>query len=88
MHWSPDWGIEYQGVYINEAEARHAASAPGMFYIQLPLDAELPIETCAYGTHDFPHSEASPFYRHRRMPFTAVLTNQLDRLQDSLSRAE
>lgn len=95
MHWCPEWGVEYQGVFTNEAEARHAASAPGMFYMELPLDAELPAQPCAYGVHDYPHSEASSFYRRRQMPYTAIQTEYLQenhreirRLRDLLSRTE
>lgn len=88
LHWCPDFGIEYQGVFTNEAEARHAASAPGMFYMELPLDAELPAEPCQFGVHDFPHSDASPFYRRRKAPYVAVPRTQMERLERSIQRAQ
>lgn len=87
MHWCPEFGIELQGVFTNEAEARHAASAPGMFYMELPLDAELPAQPCQFGTHDFPHSDASAFYRHRRMPFIAVPRNEVEAKIDQIIRS-
>lgn len=74
INWAPDYGIEYQGVFETEAAARHAASAPGTFYIELPLNCELPTETSSYGSHDFPHSSASCEYRNRRFSFVAVPT--------------
>lgn len=78
IQWCPDHGIEYQGVYTDEAEARHAASGPGMFVMEMPLNASLPLETCQYGVHDFPFSEASPMYRNRKFAFVAVPTKELD----------
>jgi hypothetical protein len=86
MHWCPDWGIEYQGVFTSGAEARYVAGCDGGFVIALPLDVELPAEPCQYGVHDFPQSEASAFYRRREMPFTAVSHSQMKRLKQSLAR--
>lgn len=82
--WCPDFGIEYQGVFKSEAEARYAASAPGFFYMELPLDASLPIGPCQYGVHDFPHSEASAEYRKRQLPFDAVPRKELKRLREKI----
>lgn len=81
IHWTPDYGIEYQGVYTDEAEARWAASGPGMFVIEVPLNASLPEETCQYGKHDFPLSEASASYRNRRLSFVAVPRERMDQLE-------
>lgn len=78
INWAPDYGIEYQGVYTDEAEARYAASEVGGFVIAMPLNACLPLQTCQYGTHDFPLSEASNEYRNRKFPFVAVLRRDLD----------
>lgn len=78
IQWAPDYGIEYQGVYTDESEARHVASGPGMFVIEMPLNASLPMETCQYGSHDFPMSEASSRYRNRKFPFIAVPRKELD----------
>lgn len=78
IQWAPDYGIEYQGVYTDESEARHVASGPGMFVIEMPLNASLPLETCQYGSHDFPMSEASSRYRNRKFPFVAVPRKELD----------
>lgn len=84
IQWAPDFGIEYQGVYTDESEARHVASGPGMFVIEMPLNASLPLETCQYGSHDFPLSEASSAYRNRKFPFVAVPRSQIERLQEKL----
>lgn len=78
INWAPDFGIEYQGVYTDEAAARHAASEVGGFVIAMPLNACLPLETCQFGAHDFPLSEASHEYRNRRFPFVAVPRKELD----------
>lgn len=78
INWAPDYGIEYQGIYTDAAEARYAASELGGFVIELPLNASLPLETCQFGAHDFPLSEASSQYRNRRFPFVAVPRNELD----------
>jgi hypothetical protein len=78
IQWAPDFGIEYQGVYTDASEARHVASGPGMFVIEMPLNASLPLETCQYGSHDFPLSDASHIYRNRRFPFVAVPRKELD----------
>lgn len=92
--WSSDYGVEYQGVYTDEAEARHAASADGWSYYRLPLNGCLPCETVKYGVHDFPLSDASAAYRRMALPFVAVpmkdlqnlvlLENKLDDLHDRL----
>lgn len=84
IQWAPDYGIEYQGVYTDEAEARWAASGQGMFLIELPLNASLPTETCQYGVHDFPLSEASHEYRNRKFQYVAVPCGQLERLQEKI----
>jgi hypothetical protein len=84
IQWAPDFGIEYQGVYTDASEARHVASGPGMFVIEMPLNSSLPLETCQYGSHDFPLSEASSTYRNRKFPFVAVPRSQIERLQEKL----
>jgi hypothetical protein len=82
LNWCPDYGIEYQGVFTDEAEARHAASGPGMFYMELPLNAELPEETSQFGVHDFPLSEASSEYRNRRFSFVTIPRRDFELLDD------
>jgi hypothetical protein len=84
IRWVPDHGIEYQGVYSDEAEARWAASGPGMFVMEVPLNASLPLETCQFGAHDFPLSEASHEYRNRKFPFVAVPRSQIERLHEKV----
>lgn len=84
IHWTPDYGIEYQGVYIDEAEARWAASGAGMFVMEVPFNACLPEETCQFGKHDFPLSEASPMYRNRSLSFVAIPRERLAQLEDKV----
>lgn len=84
IQWAPDYGIEYQGVYTDASEARHVASGPGMFVMEIPFNASLPLETCQFGSHDFPLSEASPQYRNRKFPFVAVPRSQIERLQEKI----
>jgi hypothetical protein len=84
LNWCPDYGIEYQGVFTDEAEARHAASGPGLFYIELPLNAELPQETAQFGKHDFPLSEASSEYRNRRWSFVTVPRRDFELLEQKI----
>lgn len=72
LHWCPDFGIEYQGVFTDEAEARYEASRAGGFYMELPLNGALPDTACQFGKHDFPLSEASAEYRNRKPAFVAV----------------
>lgn len=88
INWCPDYGIEYQAIYDNEAAARHAASMPGGFYMELPLNAELPAETSQFGKHDFPLSEASAEYRNRQFPLVAVPRAALARLEQQLLRTQ
>lgn len=86
INWSPDYGIEYQGVYDTEAEARYAASTPGGFYMELPLNAELPQATAQFGKHDFPLSDASADYRNRRFPFVTIPRSQFDALDAKIAQ--
>jgi len=86
LNWCPDYGIEYQGVYTDEAEARYEASAPGRFYLELPLDASLPDETAQYGVHDFPLSDASHEYRRRKFAYVVIPRVQLEALSQQVER--
>lgn len=86
--WSSDYGVEYQGVYTDEAEARRAASPDGWSYTQIPLNGSLPDQTSQYGVHDFPASEASHEYRNRKLGFTAVPTWQLALMNDKLNETD
>jgi len=86
LNWCPDYGIEYQGVYTDEAEARYNASAQGAFYMELPLNASLPDETAQFGVHDFPLSEASAEYRRRRFAYVSIPRVQLEALSQKVER--
>ena len=76
--WSSDYGVEYQGVFTEEAAARHAASADGWSLTKIPLNDVLPTETCQYGVHDFPTSEASQLYRKRQLGFQVIASKHFD----------
>lgn len=88
INWAPDYGIEYQGVYTDAAEARYAASEAGGFVIEVPLNASLPPETCQYGAHDFPLSEVSHQYRNRKFQFVAVPRGQIERLREKIQATD
>ena len=88
INWCPDFGIEYQGVYEDEAAARHAASMPGGFFMELPLNVELPQETAQYGKHDFPLSEASAEYRTREFAMVAVPRSSMIKLEHQIQRTQ
>lgn len=78
--------FEDRGVFVDEADARWAANCHGGSYKQVPLDAALPEETCRFGIHDFPQSEASPMYRNRQLPYCTVPSRQIEWLQDLLNQ--
>lgn len=88
FQWCPDFGIEYLGVFTDEAEARYHASQAGGFVMQLPLNAVLPDSPCQFGTHDFPLSEFSAEYRNRQFPFVAVPRGQLAMLSRRVEEVE
>lgn len=88
IHWTPDYGIEYLGVFTEEGAARHAASCDGGFVMEVPWNDSLPEETCQFGKHDFPLSEASAEYRNRRLSFVAVHRDRLDEKVEHLRSLE
>lgn len=88
FQWCPDYGIEYLGVFTEEAEARYHASTAGGFVMELPLNAVLPSAPCQFGTHDFPLSEFSAEYRNRQFPFVAVPRGQLAMLGRKIEEVE
>lgn len=88
FQWCPDYGIEYLGVFTDEAEARYHASQAGGFVMQLPLNAVLPDIPCQFGRHDFPLSEFSSEYRNRQFPFVAVPRGQLAMLGRKIEEVE
>ena len=78
--------VELQGGYTSKADAYNAARADGWFYLEIPLNVPLPAETCHFGCHDFPVSEASPLYRQRPVD-TVILTDQmLKKLDEGIGR--
>lgn len=86
IHWTPDYGIEYQGVFTDESEARYEASMVGGFVMEIPFNASLPEETCQYGKHDFPLSEASSEYRNRKLSFVAVSREKMAELEKKVEQ--
>lgn len=86
INWCPDYGIEYQGIYDTEAAARFAASEPGGFYMELPLNAELPEQTAQFGKHDFPLSDASMEYRNRHFAFVTIPRDDFEALDRKVAQ--
>jgi hypothetical protein len=81
--------IEYRGAFDNEAGARWAANCKGGAYKPISLNAALPEETVSYGAGDVPQSEESPWYRRGVMlPFTAVPTQELQKLQEAKNHTD
>lgn len=86
-----DWQVvdycsyEDRGVFVKESDARWAANCHGGSYKAIPLNAALPEETCKFGTHDFPQSDASPLYRRRRLPYCAVPTRRVELLNSIIT---
>lgn len=79
---------EDRGFFTNEADARWAANCKGGSYKALPLDAALPEETCKFGTHDFPQSPSSSYYRNRKLPYCTVPSRHIEWLQNLLKQTE
>lgn len=88
FQWCPDYGIEYLGVFTDEAEARYHASTAGGFVMELPLNAVLLDGPVQFGSHDFPLSEFSAEYRNRQFPFVAVPRGQLAMLSRRVEEVE
>lgn len=80
LEWAPEYGIDYGGVYLDAAEARHAAGEYGGFVMELPWRSLLPPMTVQYGLHDFPLSEASHEYRNRRRSYVAVSRETIEQI--------
>ena len=80
--------FEDLGGFDNEADARWAANCRGGSVKTIPYNASLPQETVMFGQHDFPQSEASSYYRNRRLPYTAVPTDYLERLEAVVNRTQ
>lgn len=85
--WSSDYGISVRQAFATEAEARHAASAPGWFYMAVPTVGDLGEGFCQIGTHDFPHSDISHKYRARRTPLTSFTDEEVNGLRESIALA-
>lgn len=78
------YSVEYRGVTPDEAEARYLSSEVNASYTQVSWRSCLPMETCQYGTHDFPHSEVSAEYRSRALPFDTVPRTEMERLREKI----
>jgi hypothetical protein len=88
FHWCPDHGIDYGGIFADEAEARHAASEYGGFVMELPFNACLAKGAGQFGKHDFPLSEFSAEYRNRRPKYVHVLRQELAMLGRKIEEVE
>ncbi len=80
------FSIEYQGVYTSPEDAYNAARCEGFSYTEVPLNALMPAETCQYGRHDFPTSEASPLYRRRQLDLITLPREVFDNLEQGVRR--
>lgn len=72
--------VEHRGVFDSESDARWAANCKGGAYKEIPYNTALPEETCQFGVHDFPQSEASASYRKRRLPFVAIARTEFENI--------
>lgn len=82
------FNFEPRGTFPNEADARWLANCDGGGLKQIPFNAALGEETGQYSACDFPQSEASAEYRHRRLPFSFVPTVELERLAEIKQRTD
>jgi hypothetical protein len=78
--------LEFLGIYDSAPAARYAAMVPGGSYRELPLNCSLTEETCQFGVHDFPLSDASPEYRSRQLPFVAVPRVEIEALEQKVQQ--
>lgn len=69
--WASDYRIRSKGVYVDLEEARAVAQAGSLrtgnqwSVKELPVNAYLPDEECAFGFYTFPNSDADDLYRTR-----------------------
>lgn len=54
--WASDYSVEAVGIYTHREDAIKAASIPGGFYHELPVNASLPDVPCGFREHAFPLS--------------------------------
>lgn len=78
--------LEFLGIYDSAPAARYAAMVPGGSYRELPLNCSLTEETCQFGIHDFPLSDASPEYRRRELPFVNLPRADFYRLEAKINQ--
>lgn len=82
------FNFEPRGTFPDEADARWAANCNGGGLKQVPFNIALGEETASYGSSDFPQSEASNEYRHKRLPFSFVPTADLQRLNYGIHKTD
>lgn len=87
-HGTTYFSFEPRGTFALESDARWAANCHGGGLKQVPFNAALGEETATYAPGDFPQSEASAEYRHRRLPFSFVPTIELERLAQIKQRTD
>lgn len=78
--------LEFYGIYDSAPAARYAAMVAGGSYRELPLNCSLPEESCQFGNYDHPMSDASPDYRHRKMPFVAIPRVEMELLEQKVNQ--
>lgn len=82
--WSTGDGIEFQAIITDEELAKDLASRPGWAVHELPVNECLPEETCQYGKHLFPSSDAAQRYSGRQLGMVAVPHHAIKQLARAL----
>lgn len=84
--------VQEVGIYDEEADARwEMTQRPGNMVPSIkwvPYNCPNPTETARVGLYDSSRPEVGVVYRNRRLPYTAVPTQQLERLREVLERTE
>ena len=84
--WASDYSVEFIGIYSRRDWAEHCCRGrKGYFITELPLNSNLPDETCHWRCQDQPAASASVRrFQRARLKFAAVpvagLTNEITEL--------
>lgn len=85
------WGwtniLVAQSICSSKEKAREFANGPRRFYLELPVDADLPDRTCQFGQHDFPASAVSQRYQKRQLDYLAIPRKQASREMRGLAES-
>jgi hypothetical protein len=78
--WSSDYSIEFVEICTDEVGAIEAASIPGGFIQQIPINAALPDVPIRYGRHTFPLSPAREMYEEQESEIMAVRRSDMEQI--------